>query len=281
MRTKNAMQLKAVIRNRAKAEGVSPQLVMQNYLLERLIERISFSSWRDNVIIKGGMLIGSLVGVDKRSTKDLDTTVRGFPLTHENAGKAFREIAAVDVDDDFTFKFVRTEDIREADDYAGIRVHLLASYENMSSPVTVDVTTGDMITPAAIEYRYPLLFDNRSIAIMSYPLATTFAEKLETVITRSVANTRLRDYYDLHTLWLMRNAEVDPEVLRDALAATAKNRGTLAVMDDYREVMARVASDAGMLGLWSTYARRYPYVGDMALEEACGTIVRIMEAIGW
>ena len=143
MRTKNAMQLKAIISNRAKEGGVPPQLVMQSYLLERLLERISLSPWRDSVVVKGGVLISSLMGVDRRSTKDLDATVRGFPLTHENAERAFREIAAVEADDDFSFEFVRTEDIRETDDYPGIRVHLLASYEKMRSPVTVDVTTGE------------------------------------------------------------------------------------------------------------------------------------------
>lgn len=131
MRTKNAMQLKAIISNRAKEGGVPPQLVMQSYLLERLLERISLSPWRDSVVVKGGVLISSLMGVDRRSTKDLDATVRGFPLTHENAERAFREIAAVEADDDFSFEFVRTEDIRETDDYPGIRVHLLASYEKM------------------------------------------------------------------------------------------------------------------------------------------------------
>lgn len=281
MRTKNAMQLKAIIRNRAKEEGVPLQMVMQNYLLERLLERISLSPWRENVVIKGGMLIGSLVGVDKRSTKDLDTTVRGFPLTHENAERTFREIAAVKADDDFMFAFVRTEDIRETDDYPGIRVHLTANYEKMSSPVTVDVTTGDRITPEAIEYGYPLLFDDRTVPLMAYPLATTLAEKLETVIGRGVANTRPRDYYDLHMLWLTRKGEVDPEILRGALTATADKRGSLAVMDGYREIMEDVVSDTGMLDHWETYAHRYPYVGDMSLQEACGTVVAIMEAIDW
>lgn len=281
MRTKNAMQLKAIIRNKAKEEGVPPQLVMQNYLLERLLERISLSAWRDSVVIKGGMLISSLVGVDKRSTKDLDTTVRGFPLTHENAERAFREIAAVEADDDFEFEFVRTEDIRETDDYQGIRVHLLANYERMSSPVTVDVTTGDRITPEAIEYSYPLMFDDRTLSLMAYPLPTTLAEKLETVISRGVANTRPRDYYDLRTLWFTRKAEVDPAMLGDALAATSEKRGSRAAIGRYREVMAEVASDAAMLDRWAAYARRYPYVGDMTLEEACGTVVAIMEAIGW
>ena len=152
------------------------------------------------MVIKGGMLISSLVGVDKRSTKDLDATVRGFPLTHENAERAFREIAAVKVDDDFEFEFVRTEDIRETDDYPGIRVHLLANYEKMSSPVTVDVITGDRITPEAIEYCYPLMFDDRALSLMAYPLATTLAEKLETVISRGIASTRPRDYYNLNML---------------------------------------------------------------------------------
>ena len=281
MRTKNAMQLKAIIRNRAKDEGVPAQLVMQNYLLERLLERISLSPWRDSVIIKGGMLIGSLVGADKRSTKDLDTTVRGFPLTHENAEKAFREIAAVEADDDFEFEFVRTEDIREADDYPGIRVHLPANYERVSSPVTVDVTTGDAITPDAIEYSYPLMFDDRALPLMAYPLPATLAEKLETVISRGVANTRPRDYYDLHMLWLAKGSEAGPSVLGAALFATSEKRGTRAAMSRYREVMAEVVSDIGMLDRWAAYARRYPYVGDMTLREACGTVVSIMEAIGW
>lgn len=281
MRTKNAMQLKALIRNRAKEEGVPPQLVMQNHLLERLLERISLCSWRENVVVKGGMLISSLVGVDKRGTKDLDTTVRGFPLTHESAERAFREIAATEVGDDFTFEFVRTTDIRESDDYPGIRVHLLANYGKITSTVTVDVTTGDKITPGAIEYGYRLMFDDREISLMAYPLATILAEKLETVLSRGVTNTRPRDYYDLYTLWAMRESEVDVAVLREALTATADKRGSLETMFAYRETMAEVAADPGMLGHWEVYARDYPYVGELTLADACDTVVVIMEAMGW
>lgn len=135
----------------------------------------------------------------------------------------------------------------------------------MSSPMTVDVTTGDKITPESVEYSHPLLLDDRNIAIMSYSLATMLAEKLETAISRSVANTRPRDYYDLHTLWLTRRDEVKPDVPRDVVAAAAERRGSHAAMGNYREVMAQVASDDGMLGLWAAYARRYPYVGDMTL----------------
>lgn len=143
----------------------------------------------------------------------------------------------------------------------------------MSSPMTVDVTTGDKITPESVEYSCPLLFDDRSIAIMSYSLATMLAEKLEIAISRSVANTRSRDYYDLHTPWLTRRDEVKPDVPRDTVAAAAEKRGSHAAMGNYRKVMAQVASDDGTLDLWAAYARRYPCVGDMTLGEACGTVV--------
>lgn len=281
MRTNNAMQLKALIRNRAKAEGVSPQLIMQNYVLERLIERISLSSWRDCIVIKGGVLISSLIGVDKRSTKDLDTTIQGFALTQGSAEKAFREITAVDANDDFEFKFLRAENIREGDEYPGIRVHLAVNYEMMSFSVTVDITTGDKITPEAIKYSYPLLFDNRSILLMAYPLATVLAEKLETVISRNIANTRLRDYYDIYTLWKTRKHTIDLNLLQAALVATTKKRRSHSAMSNYSKVMKQVTEDPTMLSYWSAYARRYPYVGDLSLRDACDVVIEIMEKISW
>ena len=151
MKTKNAMQLKAQVNNMAKEAGIPPQALMQSYLLERLLDRLSRSAWRDRVVIKGGVLISSLVGVGSRTTMDLDMTVRGFALTHESVEKAFRDIVTVQVDDDWEFVFDRTEDIRETDDYPGIRVHLKANYAPMSVPLTVDVTTGDRITPDAVD----------------------------------------------------------------------------------------------------------------------------------
>lgn len=281
MKTTNAMQLKAKIKARAKEAGVSPQLMMQDYLLERLLERISLSKWRDCVVVKGGMLIASLVGVNSRVTKDLDTTVRGFDLTHESARRAFRDICEVDVDDDIAFEFVRTEDIREVDDYPGIRVFLKANYAPMSVPLSVDVTTGDAITPGAVEYDYPLAFDDYSINIMAYPTATCMAEKLETVVARGVANTRPRDYYDICMLWRTRRAELPAQVLAAALAATASKRGSLEAMRGYAEAMGRVMEDPVMEGRWRAYAKDYSYVGEMTLQEACMTVVEILGSIGW
>lgn len=279
MRTRNAMQLKARINSKAKEAGIPAQAMMQNYLLERLLERLSRSKWRDNVIVKGGMLISSLVGVASRTTMDLDTTITGFILTHESAEKVFREIIAVDVNDDWSFKFDRTDDIRKTDDYPGIRVHLRAFYAPMSVPLTIDVTTGDRITPGPVGYDYPLLFDERSIRLMSYPLETILAEKLETIVSRGVTNTRPRDFYDIHVLWRLKGESCDVPTLREALAATCDKRGSIQRMASWQAVLNGVASDQTMLLLWDKYAGKNPYALGIDLAQCCGTAREILAAI--
>jgi predicted nucleotidyltransferase component of viral defense system len=228
------------------------------------------------VVLKGGMLISSLIGVESRVTKDLDTTIRGFTLTHESAERAFSEICAIDVDDGVTFEYVRTEDIRDTDEYPGIRVFLKANYAPMSVSLSVDMTTGDAITPDVIEYEYPLSFDDYSIPLMAYPLPTCMAEKLETVISRGVTNTRPRDYYDIYMLQKTRGDELDSGTLSEALQATAEKRGSTEDMGRFAKVMSDVAEDDGMLARWKGYGRDYSYVGDITLQDACDAVVEIM-----
>ena len=279
MRTTNAMQLKARIKNRAKEAGIPAQAMMQNYLLERLLERLSKSEWRDKVIVKGGMLISSLVGVASRTTMDLDTTIRGFDLTHETAEAVFRQIAAVEVDDDWEFEFDRTEDIRETDDYPGIRVHLRANYAPMSVPLTVDVTTGDRITPGPVAYEYPLLFGEGSVIVMSYTLETVLAEKLETLVSRGVTNTRPRDFYDVHVLWQLKKAECDLGTLSQAIKATCEKRESTARMQQWGLVLGEIAADQAMLALWTKYARKNPYATGIELPQCCETAKAILGSI--
>lgn len=278
MKTKNAMQLKARVNSRAREAGIPPQALMQNYLMERLLERLSKSKWQSNVVVKGGMLISSLVGVASRTTMDLDTTVQGFDLTHESAESVFREIAAIESDDDWAFEFDRTEDIREIDDYPGIRVHLKALYQPMTVPLTVDITTGDRITPGPIEYEYPTLFDEGSISLMAYTLETVLAEKLETVISRGVANTRPRDFYDIHLLWRLRGEECNPATLGEAIAATCEKRGSVVRITHWAKVLKEVKRDTQMLALWSKYEKRNPYVAGITLRACCDTAREVMES---
>lgn len=272
------MQLKARVNNMAKEAGIPAQALMQSYLLERLLERLSRSAWRDNVVIKGGVLISSLVGVASRTTMDLDTTVTDFTLTHESAEKIFREVAAVDADDDWSFEFDRTEDIRETDDYPGIRVYLKAMYPPMAVPLKIDVTTGDSITPGPIAYDYPLLFDGGSVSLMSYPLETVLAEKLETVVARGVANTRPRDFYDIHLLWRTRGDKCEIPTLREALERTCVKRGSMGMIARWETVLDEVATDQTMLALWGKYAKSNPYAAGIELTQCCETARKILGA---
>ena len=279
MRTNNAMQLKAIIKRRAAEAGVSPQLMLQNYMLERLIDRISKSPWRSSIIVKGGMLIGSLIGVDRRSTKDLDTTIRNFTLSHQKAEEVFRGICRVEVDDDIVFAFARTEDIRDTDDYPGIRVFLKANYAPMSIPVKVDITTGDAIVPEAMTYEYPFAFDEGSARILAYPLETIFAEKLETVLTRSTANTRLRDHYDIYELWHIRGTECNIPLLREALTATCEKRGSLGIVQDYKDILASVKASDIMSRRWNSYVKDHSYASRISCADTCETAEKIMSML--
>ncbi len=279
MKTKNAMQLKALVNNRAKAAGVSPQLMLQNYMLERLIDRISRSPWRDCIIVKGGMLIGSLIGVDRRTTKDLDTTVRGFSLTHQKAVEVFGEICAIDADDDLTFELLRTDDIRETDDYPGIRVFLRACYDPLAVPLTIDVTTGDKITPDAIAYEYPFVFDEGSATVMAYPLETVLAEKIETVLARNVATTRIRDFYDVYELWNVRGRTVHSCTLAQALAATCEKRNSWEAVQNSGKVINAMREDAGLERQWRTYASKHSYAAGLTFEEMLDALQEVMKSI--
>lgn len=279
MKAKNAMQLKALINNRAKSAGVSPQLMLQNYMLERLIDRISRSPWRDCIIVKGGMLIGSLIGVDRRTTKDLDTTVRGFTLTHSKAAEVFGEICAIDAGDDLSYELLRTDDIRETDEYPGIRVFLRACYDPLAVPLTVDVTTGDKITPSAIAYEYPFVFDEGSAMVMAYPLETVLAEKIETVLARNVATTRIRDFYDIYELWHVRGCTVRGRTLAQALAATCEKRNSQEAIERHGEIIDAMRADDGLRRQWQTYASKHSYAAGLSFTETLDSVRDVMESI--
>lgn len=279
MITNNPMQLKAYIKKMAAEKNLSAQLVMQNYMIERLLERVSLSKYKRNFILKGGFLIAAIVGLDTRATMDLDTTIKGFELTHDIIRSIFEDICKIKIKDDVTFSVNRTTDIRETDDYPGIRVSLTAGYPPLKVPMTVDVTTGDKITPREIEYTFRLLFDERSISIMAYNLETILAEKLETVLSRNIANTRPRDFYDIYILYTLRKSECNPAILKTAFEVTAKKRGSLLVLGQYESIIADIQNNYNMQNFWSNYQKEFDYAKDISFDEACGVIVKIMRAL--
>ena len=191
----------------------------------------------------------------------------------------FGGICGIDLDDDFAFELLRTEDIRETDDYPGIRVFLTAHYGPMAVPLSIDVTTGDAITPAAVEYEYPLAFDEGSIRIMAYPVETVLAEKLETVLSRGIANTRPRDYYDIRMLWTVRRSMIELDTLAEAVRSTCEKRGSIRAFDNAHATMSSVKGDTTMADRWKKFAASYKYAQHMSLENGCDTVVEIVKCL--
>ena len=273
------MQLKALIKKIAKEKHISAQLVMQNFMLERLLERISVSRYQQNFILKGGFLIAAMVGLDTRATMDMDATIKGLPVNEQTIREMFDEICKIELDDDVTFNFRSIGKIREEDEYTGYRISLSANYPPMAVPLKLDLTTGDKITPKEIEYHFKLLLENRSISILAYNLETIMAEKLETVISRGDQNTRPRDYYDIYILAKLQSSNIDLNSLKVALNATTKKRGSKAVVENYYRIMDIVRSSEVMQKQWYNYRKDFEYATDIAFEDACDTVVRLLDSL--
>lgn len=278
---RNAMQLKAVIKNISKDKHISAQLVMQNFMLERLLERISVSKYRQNFILKGGFLIAAMVGLDTRATMDMDATIKGWPVNEESIKNMFLDICKIDLQDDVTFEFKKIGEIREGDDYTGYRVSLSANYPPMAVPLKLDITTGDKITPREIEYRFKLLLEDREISVLAYNLETVMAEKLETVVSRGDQNTRPRDYYDIYILAKMQYKNIETEYLRAALDATSKKRGSSEILKEYKNIIDIVRNSDVMIKQWRTYQRDFEYATDISFDEVCDAVVRMMDLCIW
>lgn len=276
---KNSMQLKAIVKNIAREKKISAQLVLQNYMLERFLERVSLSDYKDNFIIKGGFLIASMVGLDSRTTMDMDATIKRYPVTKETVRKMIEEVIAIDLKDDISFVFKGISEIREGDEYTGYRVALSADFPPMAVPLKLDITTGDKITPREIEYEYKLMLEGRSIRVLAYNLATVLAEKLETIISRGDQNTRPRDYYDVYILSKVQNENIDLETLAFALNATAGKRGTTNIMPKYRDVISVVRKSEPMNRQWENYRKDFDYADGIEFDEVCDTVIQLMDSI--
>ena len=273
------MQLKSAISKIAKEKHIPVQLVMQNYMLERLLERISRSKYQGNFILKGGLLIASMVGLHSRATMDMDATIRNHPVNENSIKTMFEEIVSIPIDDDISFSFQGVGEIRKNDAYGGYRISLTANFPPMRVPLKLDITTGDKITPKAIEYSYPMMFSDGTLEIFAYNLETILAEKLETVISRGDQNTRPRDYYDIFILSKLKGHEIDRDILRKALSETAKKRHSDDLIPQYRSIVEQVVKSTAMLQHWKTYQRDYEYARGVEFSSACETIINIMDSI--
>jgi predicted nucleotidyltransferase component of viral defense system len=276
---KRAMQLKARMKRVAREQGISAQLALQNHLLERLLERISLSEYRGNFVLKGGLLISAMTGIGTRTTMDMDGTVLRMPVTAAAVRRMFRDICAVRIDDGVSFAVKGLEEIREGDAYGGLRLSLEASSPPMAVPLKVDLTTGDKITPREMPFDFPIWPGTRFIRVLAYNLETILAEKLETILARGDLNTRMRDFYDVHLLRRLHGRKIDWEILRQALPATARRRGTLPLLAKQGEIMPVIEASPIMAGRWKTYRRDFDYAKEIEFADVCRAIRTILNRI--
>jgi len=270
------MQLKAKIRNISREKKISAQVVLQNYMMERLLERVSNSLYKSSFILKGGMLISAMIGLESRTTMDIDVTIRNHPLTVENIQRIFNEILALDINDGVSFKLKWIDEIRENDIYGGFRISLDGFYDTLTVPIKVDLTSGDRITPHAIEYQYKLLMEERWISIYSYNLETILAEKIETVLFRGVLNTRSRDFYDIYKLSKLRGIGIDYSLCKKALIATMERRESIDMLSNSENILDSIRKDRFIRERWAKYQREFNYVNEISFAEVMGEIKKVI-----
>lgn len=276
---KSATAVKAKIKNKAGGDSDKSQVMLRIYLMERLLERVSLSKYKDNFVLKGGLLVSSLVGVDMRSTMDVDTTVKSLTLNKELVQKLLEEIMAMDLEDGVAFRITKVQDIMEGHEYEGVRFMIECMMDKVKQTIKIDISTGDEITPGAIAYKLPLIIEDRFIDLWAYNLETLLAEKLETILVRAEANTRMRDFYDIDVLLKQDAATINRDTLKTAFYATCKKRkstGQIATIDD---VIDKIADNEVMKQQWDNYQKTNYYVGALEWDDVIKSARRLRKMV--
>ena len=269
----SSKQLKDLIRNLSKEVGIEAHVLIRKYMMERFLERVSSSKYNGSFILKGGMLVAAFVGVEARATMDIDTTIKGIPVTIVDMERTITEISNIDLDDNVKFRIKKVSEIMDEAEYSGIRFSMDAVLDGAVIPLKIDISTGVVITPREIAYSYKLMFEDRTIPIMTYPIETVLAEKLETVISRSITNTRMRDFYDIHIL--LKSQNINADILALALERTAKKRGNFNLLENAESVLKIVKSDEDMKRLWNIYQKKFKHAGEYTWDEVIHSVRKL------
>lgn len=274
----SAEQIKGRIRNVAKEKNADAIVLLRIFMMERFLERLSLSKYKNNFIVKGGLLISSLVGVSLRSTMDIDMSIKGISLTKEKVKNILNEICCISLDD-IRIQITNIDNIMNDANYIGIRASLEASIDNIKVPFSIDISTGDIVTPKEIDYEYLLMLENRKIDLYTYSIETILSEKLQTIISRGILNTRLRDYYDIYILMLEQENNIDIEIFKDAFNKTCVNRNTVFKRDYIQNVINEINSDARIRKLWNRYQTKYDYATDIEFDDCLMSIKKLVYSL--
>jgi len=269
---KTSRQLKDLIRNMSQKKNTEPLILMRNYMMERFLERLTLSEYRNQLILKGGMLITAMVGIDTRTTMDMDTTIKGILLDRDTIDHIVSEIILIEIDDGVSYHIKSISKIMEESDYPGIRVNMEALFDGVKTPLKIDFSTGDVIMPHEIIFDFPLLFEERIIPVLAYPLETVLAEKLETIISRSITNTRMRDLYDIYILLRLYSEQLQHEDFFKAFKATIKKRSSILAAQNAATIIDEIANDQSQKRLWSAYQQKFSYAAAVNWSDATAAV---------
>ena len=270
-------QLKDKVRNVSKGDNDIAKVLIRTFMMERFLERVSLSKYRNNFILKGGMLVASMVGVDMRATMDIDTTVKALPLNEIDAEKIVSEICEIEVDDGVQFRIISVTSIMEDFEYPGIRMMLEGTLDRMRQPIKLDISTDDVITPTAIEYEYKLMFEDRTISLLSYNTETLLAEKMQTILSRGIANTRMRDFYDVYGIIEINEDKIDKEILLEAFRATCEKRETVFSREEITSTLNKINDNEAMAQMWEQFKKKNFFVGVLSWEEVLAGVISKIE----
>ena len=278
---KTSEQIKGAIRNISKKTGVNPNSLLQMCLFEGILEKLSKSKYSENFILKGGLLISSLIGVDMRSTMDMDTTLRGIPLNEVSIIKILNEILAIEIDADIEYKLIKLSPIRQEDVYEDFCASISCIFGKINATLNIDITTGDVITPREMNYSYSKILEEGTIPIMTYTIETILAEKFETISSRNITTTRARDFYDLYMIYSIYKDKIDKGILRKAIERTSKYRGSFETALQYKEIVELFRESETPKKLWKKYTQNNPYAKDVdfldtiSVYEEIGTVLNV------
>ena len=278
---KTSEQIKGAIRNISKKTGVNPNSLLQMCLFEGILEKLSKSKYSENFILKGGLLISSLIGVDMRSTMDMDTTLRGIPLNEESISNILNEILAIEIDADIEYKLIKLSPIRQEDVYEDFCASISCIFGKINATLNIDITTGDVITPREMNYSYSKILEEGTIPIMTYTIETILAEKFETISSRNITTTRARDFYDLYMIYSIYKDKIDKDILRKAIERTSKYRGSFEIVLQHKEIVELFRESETPKELWKKYTQNNPYVKDIdfldtiSVYEKIGTVLNV------
>ena len=275
----NKNSLQARINNLSAKTGVHQNILLKSFFLDAFLKRLSISKYSDNFVFKGGFLLSTSLGIDLRSTMDIDFLLRKIDLDKEIIAKTFKEILSIEIDDNVVFEYSGIQEIRQEDEYGGYSVTILGKLENIREMINIDIATGDPVTPHAVSYDYNCLFDDETLHFKAYNYETILAEKLQTILFRGVTNSRSKDFYDVYIIYKLKWNGIDTNILKEAFINTCNYRGTKFGKEESLDILNDIVKDSRMSARWTAYSKKNKYVGNIKFEETIEATLMILKTI--